>query len=138
MTVNEYQLLEGASESSNLFKTGMTLQICCCFFLVFTERYVSRTNTNKVEEESKFGKDTNYFEKKVFKKSGNEGMAIKLNTFNTSMVDVQEEDTQQYLKQAFGEEDKQALSAIDKETNITAQQKCKFITHWIALIIVHA
>jgi hypothetical protein len=47
-------------------------------------------------------------------------------------------DTQNYLNEEFGEEDKQALSSSsNREINITWQKKLKYFTHWTIIVVVH-
>ena len=50
MTVNEFQLLEGAKKSSNLFKTSMSQQLVFVFVIIIIERYVNRSDTKKIEQ----------------------------------------------------------------------------------------
>lgn len=94
MTVNEFQLLPGAKDSSNLFQEDMTIQMCFVLTLIFVERYVSRTNSYKYEEKSDVtAAGSNYFEDKILKSTSDAAMAIKLNTFQTANVDVHEVNT---------------------------------------------
>ena len=48
-------------------------------------------------------------------------MTVRPNTFNTNMLDVQSISTQEYLKDAFGEDDKELLATKKMESRITAQ-----------------
>ena len=67
MTVNEFQLLKGAKESSNIFKTPMALQIVFCVTIIIIERFVNRSDTKEVKDEIPTTKDASYFQSKIFK-----------------------------------------------------------------------
>lgn len=62
-------------------------------------------------------------------------MTVKLKTVKTSDLDMSSSAAQEFLS-SFGNED-DGSDIEDSRIKITAQQKTKFIIHWVVLIGVH-
>lgn len=140
--VSQSDLLESANfNNSGIFNGAMAVCLLTIVFIIFLERYISRTDTKAAEDDKKTiaddMEDKAYF-KDVFERSTTaRSMTVKLmKTLKTSDLDVQGDAEQQFLANVYGSLDDDE-DIDESRTKTTPQQKTKFFLHWTLLIFVH-
>jgi len=109
--------------------------------LMILERYMNRSNTfeKKVslipkEEQSSF-----FSKQQMFARTSTErSMTVKLNTMKTSSFDLGSGAAQNFLDSLGSNDDGGDSLMNGSGIKITNQQKAKWFTHWIMILVVHA